>query len=204
MSRPDSVLDSRALGHNQATWLRGVGTEVFVPENFEPSYRYPVVVWLEGSNSGFEARTWFPLISPRNVVAISPDDLWGALEYVGESVAEVAAEVVVHPRRIFLAGREDGAAMAADILYTEPERFAGAILIDPTVDATPASVDWKRDRPPSQVLVATKHDEEILKLQDRYGDQLEIESASEFSKPALARSINHWLMAQIDTASSNA
>ncbi len=58
-------------GYNEATWLPGIGTAVFVPENFEPAYRYPIVIWPEESASSFEARTWFPLISPRNAVVIS-------------------------------------------------------------------------------------------------------------------------------------
>ncbi len=213
MNRPDSALDSKELGYNRATWLRGVGTAVFVPENFEPGYRYPVVVWLEGSTAGFEAKTWFPLISPRNALAISlrpphsgqdgwgtsQEDLWQALEYVGESVTEVAAEVAVHPRRIFLAGRADGAAMAANILRTSPERFAGAILIEPATDASPISRHLQRSGPASPVLVIS-HEAEIREFRKHYGSELNIETVSGSSKSALARSINRWLMAQIESA----
>ena len=204
-------------GYNEATWLRGVGTAVFVPENFEPAYRYPVVVWLEASGSGFEARTWFPLITPRNVLAISlqpessgpaawqtpPYDVSLALEYVGKSVAEVAAEIAVHPRRIFLAGSGDGAAMAADILCLEPVRFAGAILIDPTVGAASISPHARRCARRSPVLIARRREAKTPLHRNRLESRLEIETVSGLSKPALARAMNHWLMAQMESAATS-
>jgi pimeloyl-ACP methyl ester carboxylesterase len=218
MCQPIAELNSHKPGFNAAVWLRGVGTAVFLPENFEPSYRYPVVVWLEASDSDFEARTWFPLITPRNAVAISlqphgdgptgwrtsSDDVWPALEYVGTSVAEVAAEIAVHPRRIFLAGRGDGAAMAADILCMEPERFAGAILIDPAAEAASLSLhDWRCQRR-SPVLTARLKAAEIQLHRNHLRSRLEIETVSGLSKPALARLMNHWLMAQMDASTCSA
>ena len=214
MYRRDSELEPHNPGENQPTWLRGLGTAVFVPENFEPEYRYPVVVWLEASGAGFEARTWFPLITSRNTLAISlrpprPGRRgWGtsrchhrqALKYVGSSLAEVTAEVLVHPRRIFLAGREDGAAMAADLLCMKPEHFAGAILIDPTFGTARKPFDSRLDGRSSPALVATRQDADLQTLRNRCGSHLEIETVNGLTKTAFARTINSWLMRHVGSA----
>ena len=197
-------------GYNRATWLRGAGTAVFVPENFEPHYRYPVVVWLEASAAEFEARTWFPLITARNALAISLQPpgtepaAWGrslndvrrALAYVGESVAEVAEEIAVHPRRIFLAGRGDGAAMAAGILRADSERFAGGILVDPTGEAAAVSRHAQRSARRSRVLVASCRGKETHTPWSLH-THFDIETVSGLSKPQLAGAINHWLMEHV-------
>lgn len=196
-------------GYNEATWLPGIGTAVFVPENFEPAYRYPVVVWLEESASSFEARTWFPLISSRNAVVISlqpdrscpkgqPDSSlreWFSFEYVRRSAAEVAKEILIHPHRIFLAGRATGAAMAHDLSRAKPGCFAGAILIDPRAASLPPRRSTQRFPAP----VATKRNLEVHLHQRCCCALPKARTISDLSKQVLARGINQWLIGLLKT-----
>lgn len=213
MCQPISRVRSHDPCCNPATWVQGVGTAVFIPENVEPAYRYPVVVWLESSDSGFEARTWFPLISSRNALAISlQSDCPGAagrnpsrreirrvLDCVCESVEDVAEEIAVHPRGLFLAGHGNGAVMAAEVLCSEPERFAGAILVDPTVEAASVALRARSGARRSSMLVATRQDTTTPQQRNRLDLPLGIETVSRLSKSALARHMNHWLMAQLES-----
>ncbi len=201
---------------NAATWLQGAGAAIFIPENVEPAYRYPVVVWLEASESGFEARTWFPLISSRNALAISlqPEypgaaggnpsrrDIRRVLDCVCESVEDVAEEIAVHPRGLFLAGHGDGAVMAAEVLCSEPERFAGAILVAPTLEVASIALRARSGARRSPMLVARRQETSTPQRRNRLDLQLGIETVSRLSKSALARHMNHWLMTQLESVST--
>ncbi len=134
-----------------AAWIDGIGTAVFVPSNYTPSYSYPAVVWLESSSGGGqEARDWFPRVSDRNAIVelpaapadrrgrgsslgswrTRPDNVWEAMDYVEKSLAEVQDLLSIHPERIFWRGG-GWAAMAADLVCIHPHQFAGIVAIDP-------------------------------------------------------------------------
>jgi len=204
-----------------AAWIEGIGTSVFVPSSYTPSYSYPVVVWLESSSGdGQEARDWFPRVSDRNVVVISlqpplvgesedqplgtwrtrPDNVWEAMDYVEKSLAEVQDILSIHPERIFLAGREDGAAMAADLVCIHPHQFAGILAIDPAGPwADQSLADWRAlpGKPAFHASISSEDPAWLAHL-ERLG--MSVQHVTPVSKAELAAEIGRWILSSIPTA----
>jgi len=215
-----TAFDSSA-DRQPGTWIDGNGTAVFVPEGYEPGYAYPLVVWLEDSRgSGETAKRWFPRASERNCVVISlqpplpadspssdaewrftADDLWEALDYVGTAIAEVSAEMNVHPDRIFLAGDGDGGTMACDLLCVDPDQFAGAIALMPSgAHADGALHDWRTTPSRSVLLLADELEADRRLHLDQAG--LDLEWSSDLAPSAIAARLIGWIMRHISTATA--
>ena len=199
-------------------WIEGEGTAVFVPEGYESRYAYPVVVWLEGSDhsQAAGARSWFPRASDRNCIVISlepplvgsagsspewrssPDDLWEVLDYVGTAVAEVSAEMNVHPDRVFLAGNGDGGSVACDLLCVDPDQFAGAIAVAPSgPQADGVLHDW-RSIPSRSVLVldCDAHSEWLRQLRQ---SGIDVDWEPDLPPRRMASRMIDWIMSHIPT-----
>ena len=213
-----TAFDSSA-DRQPGTWIDGNGTAVFVPEGYEPGYAYPLVVWLEDSRgSGQAARDWFPRASERNCIVISlqpplpadslerdaewrfsADDLWEALDYVGTAIAEVSAEMNVHPDRIFLAGDGDGATMACDLLCVDPDQFAGAIAFRPSgPHADGVLHDWRSTPSRSVLLLAETLDADRRLPLEQAG--LDVEWSADLAPSAISSRLIAWIMGHISTA----
>ncbi len=207
---------------SRGQWIEGEGTAVFVPEGYEPRYAYPVVVWLEGSDQADRdegARAWFPRASDRNAIVISlepplpgtegpekaewrfsADDLWEALDYVGTAVAEVSAEMNVHPDRVFLAGNGDGATVACDLLCVAPDDFAGAIAVSPRgPHADGALHDWRSTSTRSVLVLADLPDARRRQQFEDWG--LAVEWENDLGPRQKASRIISWIMSHIPTSS---
>ena len=165
----------------------------FTPIHYEPSYQYPLVVWLHGAESN-EEELWqvMPLISARNYVAIAPrgtqscqasplayrwsqsvDDISEATDRVGNCIELAKEQFNVNPERIFLAGRGDGGTMAQRIGMENPELFAGAISFGGPVPqgARPLrSINKARELP---LLLSVSPEEESYSL-DHVMDDLRL------------------------------
>jgi phospholipase/carboxylesterase len=125
---------------------------VFVPENYEPNYAYPLVVWLhDAGRSERDIVHVLPHISMRNYLGLAlrgtapanpraqGDDEASAgygwsrsqrmrLVFEDElhaSVRRLRQDFHVHTERIFLAGAGDGGTLAWEIFLARPEWFAG-------------------------------------------------------------------------------
>jgi predicted peptidase len=203
------------------TWIDGEGTAVFVPTGYEPTYAYPVIVWLEDSSGeGGGARRCFPLASDRNCIVISllpplrsaltsrcgewrngGDDVWPAIEYVGTSVAEVAAEMNIHRKRVYLAGEGTGAAMACDLLSILPDQYAGALAIQPTGPVASASLhDWRGASKRSVLLVVPEAEHSSVATLRR--TRMEIEVLSGMGQDQIPAMLIRWVMSKIPTSSA--
>ena len=125
---------------------------VFVPENYEPNYAYPLVVWLhDAGRSERDIVDVLPHISMRNYLGLAlrgtapanqqaHGDANAAAGYrwsrsqrmrllfeddLHASVRRLRQDFHIHTERIFLAGAGDGGSLAWEIFLARPEWFAG-------------------------------------------------------------------------------
>jgi phospholipase/carboxylesterase len=125
---------------------------VFVPQNYEPNYAYPLIVWLhDAGRSEREIAEVLPRISMRNYLGLAPR---GTARAQGDSqnddrfawsrsdrscvafqdelcagVRQLRRDFHVHTERVFLIGAGDGGTMAWDLFLSRPEWFAGVAVL---------------------------------------------------------------------------
>lgn len=122
---------------------------LFSPQQYEPGYAYPLVVWMHSNQSSeSELRQVMPLLSTQNYVGVAPrgtrkslnfdcrydwDESAGyiaeACERVRECVNLAKQEFHIHSDRIFIAGFGTGGTMALRVGLQYPELFAGAVSL---------------------------------------------------------------------------
>lgn len=123
---------------------------LFGPLHYEPGYAYPLIIWLHGpAHDEHQLRRIMPLVSMRNYVAVAPRGLcqvgkdaplgfgWPqsheALEKAEHRIfdaLETAAEKFhISPRKVFLAGFDQGGTMAFRIALDQPHKFAGVLSL---------------------------------------------------------------------------
>ena len=123
-------------------------TETFIPLHYEPNYAYPLIVWLHTQGeSERQLRRIMPHWSLRNYAAIAVrgsvsfgnDGLpkkgfhWDAGSYesaytsILEAISEIRQRINISPNRIYLAGCDEGAAMAQRLVFRNPHCFNGLI-----------------------------------------------------------------------------
>jgi len=130
---------------------------VFVPENYEPNYAYPLIVWLhETGRSERDIVEVLPQISMRNYLGLAlrgtvPANAtaetgggapagygWSRSERMRllfqdelhASVRRLRKDFHINSERVFLAGAGDGGTLAWDIFLARPEWFAGVAVLD--------------------------------------------------------------------------
>jgi phospholipase/carboxylesterase len=123
---------------------------VFVPENYEPNYAYPLIVWLhESGKSERDIVEVLPMISMRNYLGLAlrgtarinseADDTfsWSRTRNAGlqleeqlhASVRQMRRDFHVHTERVFLVGAGEGGTMAWDLFLTRPQWFGGIAVL---------------------------------------------------------------------------
>ena len=133
--------------------VRGWPLRTFLPTGYEPNYPYPLLVFLHGHGSSEEQILRLaPKLSRRNYICIGlrgphpagarpdgrPAYSWGSdapsdsqiEEYVFGAVLQTRRHYHVHSERIYLAGFQEGAALAYRLGMTFPEKFAGVISLN--------------------------------------------------------------------------
>ncbi len=128
----------------------GTPLSMFVPDNYEPGYPYPLVIWLHGAGGGDqEIDQIMPQISDRNMFGIGlrgnrrttlaahgpatwsddPADVAALADTLYETVCNVRRLFHIHSERIFLAGCDQGATLATRLLLEYPDWFAGLLSV---------------------------------------------------------------------------
>lgn len=144
----------RTLPHNKETLraFRQVSFPFlqFIPENYEPNYDYPLILWLHSdASSEQELPEVMSALSSKNFVALSPraphasakkgnyfewnmteSGVMLASEMIEESIALACDQYSIHPGRIFLAGYGKGGTMAQAVGLQNPGRFGGIVSIN--------------------------------------------------------------------------
>ncbi len=121
----------------------------FLPVNYEPNYRYPLIVWLhsDGYNENQIGQV-MPHISLRNYVGVgirgsrSVDPVGHRFDWSTQSAAVARCEDAIwraiedaserysiHPDRVFLAGYGTGGTMARRVALRRPTAFAGCVSL---------------------------------------------------------------------------
>lgn len=122
---------------------------VFCPVHYEANYAYPLLVWLH--SSGTDERQLLrvmPWISLRNFAAVAPCAPWFdqhgdgyrwiaspskldvVYQLVEQAIEEAQQRLHIHPRRVFIAGYQEGGTMALRLALHRPEQFAAAASIN--------------------------------------------------------------------------
>jgi phospholipase/carboxylesterase len=159
-SSPEVILSSGSFAQESACAVApraGRARGVFVPENYEPNYAYPLIVWLHdaGRNERDIAEV-LPRISTRNYIGLalrgngqtavpakaaadsgaaaggfgwSRRERFTFQDELHASVRELRRDFHIHPERVFLAGAGEGATMAWDVFLARPEWFAGLAVL---------------------------------------------------------------------------
>lgn len=125
---------------------------LFVPEQYEARYAYPLVIWLHGA--GGSERDLFdvmPTLSTRNYLGLalrgpcassangeqpagfdwdlSPAGIEALLNVVQATACEMRRTFHIHSERIILAGFDRGATAALELLRQRPDWFGGAASV---------------------------------------------------------------------------
>ena len=109
---------------------------VFVPEYYEATYPYPILVRLSAANSTpDEFHTWMSAISPRNFLGLDvPCDGIRETEEILDALQKQLAELRqtwhVHTERIILAGQAAKGQSALKTFLARPEWFGGVIAVN--------------------------------------------------------------------------
>lgn len=154
-SQPWPTVDGLAESYPQTrSWQVGFGAVGTVPENYEPRYSYPLVVWLTDSQCPIEsALEYVSELSPQNYVGLAIDDciiqsilpsttpssdsMVDFLRRVADTenrivrqIRDFGRDVNFHMDRLFIAGVGDAATTALLIAMHQPDWFAGCVAID--------------------------------------------------------------------------
>ncbi len=196
---------------------------LFVPDNYEPGYAYPLIVWLEGSETQ-DLPSLMSQISPQNYLglALGHPPGSGKLGGLGQGAdSELAASQLedhlydsvcrlrrcyhVHSERIYVAGFAEGATTALSLLLRRPEWLAGAIALHGTLPDRRRSLARFRDLQGKRVLLATGARDQLATAGQivRTGRLLHsagldvttrIDDAGRELTPSGLRQIDHWVM----------
>jgi phospholipase/carboxylesterase len=123
---------------------------LFGPLHYESGYAYPLIIWLHGPASDeHQLRRVMPLVSMRNFVAVAPrglcesgknglsgfgwpqteDALEQAEHHIFDALAIASQKFHVSPRKVFLAGFDQGGTMAFRVALSNPRHFAGVLSL---------------------------------------------------------------------------
>lgn len=147
--------DCRDIDQNDAASSSDWPVSLFVPQNYEENYAYPLLLWFhdEGSSeneldlvmNGIGDQNYCGLAIRGNKV-LSGDDSYGwnsdALQFgevplkklVNVTTRRLRRAFHIHSERIFAGGAGTGADVAQQLFSEAPEWFAGAILLEPSCD----------------------------------------------------------------------
>ncbi len=146
---PESGEFGQTASDDAAQLWSNPGQALHLPENYEPGYAYPLIVWLHGAGSAEgELAHVLPQISNQNYIGLSlqgnlpvmngkaeftwslePELLLQTEQEILESVLQLRRTLRIHPDRIYLAGRGVGGTMALAVALNHPRRFAGVISL---------------------------------------------------------------------------
>lgn len=108
---------------------------LFLPQGYEPGYRYPLLVWLPGASGRgdphrFDLGRVMSRLSLRNYVAVEAAAAAGDPDQsTWESVEWASSVVSVHPERVFLVGVGTGGTAAFRVACRHAGEVAGVVSL---------------------------------------------------------------------------
>ncbi len=202
---------------------------IALPEIYEPTYSYPLIVWFHGEGGNEEDIFHvLPDISERNYLAIAirgnqqTDN--GAAWSTGESgpgaladklqlaIERMSRKFSIHTDRVFLAGLGSGGTTALELLLERPEAFAGAACLGGAFPALTQPLARFRGLRGRRVLLSTTIDCPEVKVIDmiqngrllysagmNVGTRIYQETGG-VPTTKMFRDIDHWIMDSISSA----
>ena len=158
---------SRCRPLNESTINLDFAHRLFVPENYEAGYDYPLIVWLHSDAScELELDNVMAALSTRNYIAIAPranvkcrgnglrfrwgnsaTDCAAAEDLVWDCVQAAADGLSVNTDKVFLAGFGSGGTMAQWIGLKYARQIAGVVSLSGCYPSAPRSLsNWKQAR----------------------------------------------------------
>jgi phospholipase/carboxylesterase len=125
----------RRSRQRKAFRLPAEGHRVFMPQGYEPGYRYPLLVWLPDASrpadrNRFDLGRVMGRLSLRNFVAVEPSTVSGDPDHaIWESVEWASSVASVHPTRIFLIGVGTGGTTAFRFACRHAGELAGVVSL---------------------------------------------------------------------------
>jgi phospholipase/carboxylesterase len=205
---------------------------IFEPDYYEPNYAYPLIVWLPGlGGADREVLDLMPYISTRNYFGLSLPGITPTYNFVltgdrrlryGDHGTELerrlygALETVrrhynIRSERIVLAGYDEGATTALQLMLDRPEWFAGVIALNARFPRMQSPITRFRELRGKRVLLGVGlRDREISRSEIAatgrllHAAGLEVSTRNydagyEITEEMLS-DIDHWMMAGIQTA----
>lgn len=106
------------------------GARLFLPQGYEPGYRYPLLIWLPEASRGFDLGAAMSRLSLRNFVATETStEAADADHAVWQAVDRASASANVHPQRIFLIGVGQGGTTALRVACRHAAEIAGVVSL---------------------------------------------------------------------------
>lgn len=199
---------------------------VYLPENYEPAYAYPLVVWFH-NDGGSEAdlRRVMPQISNRNYIGVAlrgnstlekgfgwtldENGVAGLVEDVRAVATSLRREYHIHSERIYLAGFGTGATAAVEVMLRQPDWFGGVLSLNGEFPKIDSSLDRLWSLKDKRILLATSVDCVKTKVGDvvaagrllyaagmQVGTRVYQDAGHKPSKKML-RDVDSWLMDDI-------
>lgn len=185
-------------------WTGGI--PVFIPQAYEAGYDYPLLVWLTDPLSApLDLGRCMAGVSLRNYVAVAAA---GGVTAVWRAVDRVRDRLSIHPRRIWLVGRDIAGTEAFRIACRHPESFAGVVSLGggfPVDESLFARIDGVRRLPmlfcctAASAAADAARTDRTLRLFHAAGATLAMRiypRSRDLSTTALA-DVNRWLMDEI-------
>jgi phospholipase/carboxylesterase len=194
---------------------------VFVPENYEPNYAYPLIVWLhESGRSERDIVEVLPMISMRNYLGLAlrgtaraSDDTGAAFnwsrtknaslafeEQLRASVRQMRRDFHIHTERVFLVGAGEGGTMAWDLFLTRPHWFAGVAALGGRFPWGRRPLRQFRDLNGKHALVVAESQNSASRAQAKEAGRLLYAAGMEVAvrAPAAGRASSAPLLRQVD------
>jgi phospholipase/carboxylesterase len=140
--------DGESFSKTLAGGQQHCATSLFIPQGHEPSYAYPLIVWLhsDGDDAGQLLRV-MPQISLRNFAAVAPQSTIGnsdtgfyweqnssgiesAVRDVAYAIDYARIRMNIASRRIFVAGSGAGGTMAFRVAFRLSNLVSGVVSIN--------------------------------------------------------------------------
>ncbi|VAX40504.1 FIG00928269: hypothetical protein, partial [hydrothermal vent metagenome] len=112
---------------------------VFVPDFYNPNYKYTMMVWIHPTNDTMEAamiKKWKTLCRKKGIIIIAPRatklSRWPSTDagFVKEAVEEMKEKYSIDSKRIFLHGYASGGAFAYHLAFKYRDLFRGVCVVD--------------------------------------------------------------------------
>jgi phospholipase/carboxylesterase len=186
--------------------------EVYVPENYEPNYAYPLIVWLSPSTGGANRlRQLMPVISERNYFGVSlpyidPTELDESLPAL---FSRLRRKYHLHTERVYLAGIGAAGTQALATGLSQPDWFGGIAALSARWPEAPQLLQRFGDLRGKRVFVGVDAGESASVVADAlYAQQLLWSAGMQVSAVAsptgtdsqrsLLREIDRWIMQAIE------